>query len=84
MSYFTFNLQSQTAYRFRLNADFRTTLNPATDIEVATKDETSRMPRYDMFLRKFQYSKALDTVLTRFIRKKKPAITVGVLHELIR
>nr|SVE76999.1 EOG090X05X9 [Daphnia lumholtzi]SVE77597.1 EOG090X05X9 [Daphnia lumholtzi]SVE78225.1 EOG090X05X9 [Daphnia lumholtzi]SVE78854.1 EOG090X05X9 [Daphnia lumholtzi] len=79
--------KSQTAYRFRLNADFRSvnrTFNPATDVEVATKTDTNFVSRYDMFLRKFQYSKALDTVLTPYIRKKKPAITVGVMHELIR
>nr|SVE93611.1 EOG090X05X9 [Scapholeberis mucronata] len=76
--------KSQTAYRFRLNANFKSSLNPATDAQIATKDETIRMPRYDMFLRKFQYSKALDTVMSKYIRKKKPAITVAVLHELIR
>nr|CAH0104447.1 unnamed protein product [Daphnia galeata] len=59
--------ESQTAYRFRLNADFRNvnrTFNPATDIEIATKNDNNFVSRYDMFLRKFQYSKALDTVLS--------------------
>lgn len=77
------NFQSQTAYRFQLNANFKTSLNSATDVQV-DKDQGYRMPRYDMFLRRFQYSKALDAVLVPYIRKKKPAITVGVMHELIR
>nr|SVE92384.1 EOG090X05X9 [Megafenestra aurita] len=75
--------KSQTAYRFQLNANFKTSLNSATDVQV-DKDQGYRMPRYDMFLRRFQYSKALDAVLVPYIRKKKPAITVGVMHELIR
>ena len=54
------------------------------DIEVNSKDEVTRAPKYDMFLRKFQYTKALDAVLVKIIMKKKPAVTVGVMHELIR
>ena len=54
------------------------------DIDVPSKDDVSRVSKYDMFLRKFQYTKALDAVLVKMIMKKNPGVTIGVMHELIR
>lgn len=54
------------------------------DIEVASKDNVTRVAKYDLFLRKFQYTKALDAVMVKMIMKKNPTITIGVMHELIR
>jgi len=76
--------QKSGAYRFRATAGFKASFNPTTDVEVATTQESTRISKHDMLLRRFQYSKALDSVLVPYIRKKKPSITVGVLHELIR
>lgn len=40
--------------------------------------------KYDKLLRKFEYSLALDSVLTRFYVNKTPAVTVAVMQELMR
>ena len=72
------------AYRFKVSAGFKSSFNPSTDIEVTNDEKSATLGKHDMFLRKFQYSKALDAVLIPYIRKKKPSITVGVMHELIR
>lgn len=77
-------LKVGAAYRFRISTQHVPSLNSVTDIEVPSGEITARVPRYDMFLRKFQYTKALDAVLVPYIRKKKPFITVGLLQELIR
>jgi U3 small nucleolar RNA-associated protein 15 len=45
---------------------------------------TDAEPRYDAYLRKFQYSKALDTVLNENYMHKDPAATVALFQELIR
>ncbi|QQP54674.1 Uncharacterized protein FKW44_007582, partial [Caligus rogercresseyi] len=40
--------------------------------------------KHDMHLRKFEFSKALDSVLRLFCQKKHPEITYGVFKELKR
>jgi len=40
--------------------------------------------KYDMLLRKFRYSKALDEVLNDFYFYKSPAVSVALMQELIR
>jgi len=46
--------------------------------------EYSSGKRYDTYLRKFRYSKALDEVLSDYYYNQHPAATVAVLQELIR
>lgn len=46
--------------------------------------EYSAGKRYDNYLRKFRYSKALDEVLADYYYNQHPATTVAVLQELIR
>lgn len=40
--------------------------------------------RHDMFLRKFQYKKALDWVLGKYTMNKHPERSVALIQELIR
>lgn len=40
--------------------------------------------KHDVCLRKFQYSKALDHVMMKYVVNKTPHITVALLQELIR
>lgn len=40
--------------------------------------------KYDKWLRKYEYTKALDEVLVPFIVNKNPQITVALMKELIR
>lgn len=48
--------------------------------EVTLEKET----KYDKYLRKFQYSKALDAVFLKYVTSKTPEKTVAVLDELIK
>lgn len=50
-------------------------------IEVFQKE---KLEKYDRLLRKFEYSQALDWVLTRHFYNKKPEVTVAVMQELLR
>jgi hypothetical protein len=43
-----------------------------------------KLAKYDQALRKFQYKKALDCVMTNQIAFKMPAVVVTVFDELIR
>ncbi|KAG5673343.1 hypothetical protein PVAND_003402 [Polypedilum vanderplanki] len=52
--------------------------------EVIEKPERKHLKGYDMSLRKFEYSKALDQVMNRFCVTKTPEVTVAIIHELIR
>merc|ERR1711973_359799 len=61
--------QKSGASRFRATAGFKASFNPTTDVEVATTQESTRISKHDMLLRRFQYSKALDSVLVPYIRK---------------
>ncbi|KAJ8984640.1 hypothetical protein NQ317_009868 [Molorchus minor] len=40
--------------------------------------------KYDRHLRKFEYSKALDSVLLTYVVNKNPQVTVSLMQELIR
>jgi U3 small nucleolar RNA-associated protein 15 len=40
--------------------------------------------KHDKLLQKFEYTKALDSVLTRFCLNKTPEVTVAVMQELLR
>ncbi|KAJ1526723.1 hypothetical protein ONE63_008303 [Megalurothrips usitatus] len=56
---------------------------PTADVVVSdTARET--MSKSDNFLRKFQYSRALDSVLLPYVISKNPHVTVAVLQELMR
>lgn len=46
--------------------------------------EYSAGKRYDTYIRKFRYSKALDEVLSDYYYNQHPATTVAVIQELIR
>ncbi|XP_064097957.1 U3 small nucleolar RNA-associated protein 15 homolog [Macrobrachium nipponense] len=51
---------------------------------VVNPEEMAALAKYDVHLRKFQYSKALDAVLVPYVCRAKPHITVNVLRELIK
>ncbi|XP_046739315.1 U3 small nucleolar RNA-associated protein 15 homolog [Diprion similis] len=56
---------------------------PSTDAIV--QEETKEvMSKQDAFLRKFQYSKALDSALLAFVVNKTPHVTVALFQELTR
>lgn len=52
--------------------------------EVVEKFRPGKEEVHDKFLRQFEYSKALDSVLTRHCVRKAPQVTVSVMHELMR
>lgn len=39
---------------------------------------------YDVSLRKFEYSRALDQVMSRFCVNRTPEVTVALMHELLK
>ncbi|CAH0553661.1 unnamed protein product [Brassicogethes aeneus] len=43
-----------------------------------------KQAKYDNHLRKFEYSKALDCVLLRYVANKTPQVTVSLMQELLR
>lgn len=43
-----------------------------------------KQAKHDMYLRKFEYSKALDSVLKRYCVNKTPQVTVAIMQELMR
>lgn len=56
---------------------------PAADI-VVREASGDVMSKCDAFLRKFQYSRALDSVLLPYVVNKNPHVTVSILQELMR
>lgn len=52
--------------------------------EVVSELDFEKQSKYDVCLRKFEYSKALDRVLQPYVVNKSPQITVSVMMELIR
>lgn len=52
--------------------------------EVVEDYERRAEAQFDKFLRKYEYSKALDTVLLPYIVNKQPHVTVSLLQELTR
>ncbi len=51
---------------------------------VIQEDKKAKESRHDYFLRKFEYSKALDQVLKPYVMTKYPEYTFSVLRELKR
>jgi U3 small nucleolar RNA-associated protein 15 len=52
--------------------------------EVVERFRMERQEKYDNLLRKFEYSAALDCVLTRGYVNRTPQVTVAVMQELMR
>lgn len=52
--------------------------------EVVPQLNLGKQEKYDKLLRKFEYSLALDCVLTRMYFYQKPEITVAIMQELMR
>ncbi|GJQ81490.1 hypothetical protein Trydic_g14645 [Trypoxylus dichotomus] len=64
------NLQTKTLY---------------SNVDVVVKDpQLEKQSKHDLYLKRFQYSKALDSVLITYVANKHPEVTVSVLQELIR
>ncbi|KAI4463404.1 utp15 u3 small nucleolar rna-associated protein 15 family member [Holotrichia oblita] len=51
---------------------------------VVPDTKLEKQSKHDMYLRKFQYSKALESALITYVANKHPEVTVSVLQELIR
>lgn len=69
------------SYRYYSDKYIPDTRNVDLVIKQNTKQSSAR---YDSCLRKFQYSKSLDTVLTTYTTNRMPHVTVSLLQELIR
>lgn len=52
--------------------------------EVVEDYEKRSEAKYDKFLRKYEYAKALDTVLLPYVVNKTPHVTVALMQELTR
>lgn len=56
-----------------------------TTVDTLVKEAVhEKETKYDHHLRKFRFSKALESVLTPYVSNKNPQITVTLLQELIR
>lgn len=55
-----------------------------TDNTIISERVKEVQAKYDIHLRKFEYNKALDSVLVPYVINKKPSATVGVLQELMK
>lgn len=56
---------------------------PAADV-VVRESSAGAMSKSDIFLRKFQYSRALDSAILPYVVNRNPHVTVSVLQELMR
>ena len=56
---------------------------PAADV-VVRELSAGAMSKSDTFLRKFQYSRALDSVILPYVVNRNPHVTVALLQELMR
>ena len=55
------------------------------NVDIVVHEEMKEiMSKHDTYLRKFQYSKALDCVLMSYVVTKAPNVTVALMQELIR
>jgi len=61
-----------------------TAFDPQPDDVIVKQEKSIKESRHDFFLRKFEYSKALDQVLKLYVQKKYPEYTYSVLRELKR
>lgn len=57
---------------------------PAYVDEIVPQQTTEKTSKHDVYVRKFQYSKALDVVMATYVCTKTPEITVSLFQELIR
>lgn len=56
-----------------------------SQVDVVVHEEMKEtMSRHDACLRKFEYSKALDCVMTSYVVNKAPHVTVALMQELVR
>lgn len=51
--------------------------------EVIPEEQREKEGKYDKWLRKFEYSKALDAVMVRYVTSKNPEITISLIQQLI-
>lgn len=56
----------------------------ATSFEVIADYKREAEAKHDKWLRKFEYTKALDEVLLPYVVNKNPHVTVALMKELIR
>lgn len=64
---------------------YRNILHKPSTIDMVITEETKEIySKYDKCLRKFEYRKALDCVLQRYIVNKNPQVTVSVCQELMK
>jgi U3 small nucleolar RNA-associated protein 15 len=61
-----------------------TNFEPQSGDIVVKQNKTTKELRHDHFLRKFEYTKALDQVLKPYVQRKFPEYTYSVLMELNR
>lgn len=52
--------------------------------EKVEKVRRDKLEKYDKLMRKFEYSEALNSVLTRYCMNKTPDVVVAVMHELLK
>ncbi|GBL76631.1 U3 small nucleolar RNA-associated protein 15 [Araneus ventricosus] len=73
--------KKSTFYQYRLyGTDFK-----PTDSDVVVPEKKKKIyKQYETYLRSFESSKALDTVLKDKIQRDSPEITISVMMELIR
>lgn len=51
---------------------------------IVPNQQSEKYSKHDVYLRRFQYSKALESTLISYVANKHPEVTVSVLQELIR
>lgn len=73
--------KKSTFYQYRL---YGTDFKPTNGDVVVHEQKRKVLKRYENLLRRFESSRALDTVLKDSIQTKHPEITISVLMELIR
>ncbi|XP_077989394.1 U3 small nucleolar RNA-associated protein 15 homolog [Glandiceps talaboti] len=76
---------STKSKNYRYFLQHKPVYRPVQDDLVVKHDRRERLAKYDKHLKKFEYSKALDTVLSdKMMRSKSPGVIVSVFQELIR
>jgi len=73
-------LRKKPSHRYLQYTHFETT----PDDIIVKEDVKMKESKHDYYLRKFEYSKALDQVLKPYVAKKYPQYTYSLLRELER
>ena len=73
-------VRKSTTQKFRRFTHYET----EHDDIIVKEEHKGKESRHDHFLRKFEYSKALDQVLKPYVMKRHPEYTYSVLRELQR